>query len=69
VYGFVYAGLDSGLALSPVLFGPLLDAGRFGDALIAVAVLQIAALFTAVRVGSGVRAAERQPVPFAASRT
>jgi MFS family permease len=69
VYGFVYAGLDGGLAMSPVLFGPLLDAGRFGDALIAVAVLQIAALFTAVRVGSGVRAAERQPVPFAASRT
>ena len=28
VYGFVYAGLDSGLAMSPVLFGPLLDAGR-----------------------------------------
>ena len=69
VYGFVYAGLDSGLAVSPVLFGPLLDAGRFGDALIAVAVLQIAALFTVLRVGSGMRAAERKPVPFAASRT
>jgi MFS family permease len=58
VYGFVYSGLDSGLALSPVLFGPLLDAGRFRDALIAVALLQVAALFTAVRVGSGARAAE-----------
>jgi MFS family permease len=27
VYGFVYSGLDTGLAVSPVLFGPLLDAG------------------------------------------
>ena len=58
VYGFVYSGLDTGLAVSPVLFGPLLDAGRFGDALIAVAGLQIAALFTALRVGSRARAAE-----------
>ena len=28
VYGFVYSGLDTGLALSPLLFGPLLDAGH-----------------------------------------
>jgi hypothetical protein len=55
VYGFVYSGLDTGLALSPMLFGPLLDAGRFGDALIAVAVLQVAALLTALRVGTGAR--------------
>ena len=58
VYGFVYSGLDSGLAVSPLLFGPLLDAGRFGDALVSVAVLQVAALFTALRVGSGARAAD-----------
>jgi hypothetical protein len=41
-----------------MLFGPLLDAGRFGDALVAVALLQVAALLTAWRVGSGARAAE-----------
>jgi MFS transporter, FSR family, fosmidomycin resistance protein len=55
VYGFVYSGLDTGLAVSPLLFGPLLDAGRFQDALIAVAVLQALSLFTALRVGSSAR--------------
>jgi MFS family permease len=56
VYGFVYSGLDTGLALSPLLFGPLLDAGRFSAALMAVAVLQTAALLTAMRVGVTARA-------------
>jgi MFS family permease len=57
VYGFVYSGLDTGQALSPVLFGPLLDAGRFRQALIAVALLQASGLFFALHVGSRVRAA------------
>jgi MFS family permease len=57
VYGFVYSGLDTGQALSPLLFGPLLDAGRFRLALVAVAVLQAAGLMTALHVGSRVRAA------------
>jgi MFS family permease len=56
VYGFVYSGLDVGLAASPLLFGPLLDAGRFNAALIAVAVLQGASLLTALRVGTTARA-------------
>jgi MFS family permease len=56
VYGFVYSGLDTGLALSPLFFGPLLDAGRFREALVAVAVLQVAALATAWRVGGAARA-------------
>ena len=56
VYGFVYSGLDTGLALSPLLFGPLLDAGRFSAALMAVAVLQTASLLTAMRVGVTARA-------------
>lgn len=56
VYGFVYSGLDTGQALSPVLFGPLLDAGRFRHALIAVAVLQAAGLVAALQVGGRVRA-------------
>lgn len=68
VYGFVYSGLDTGLAVSPMLFGPLLDAGRFGDALIAVAVLQVAALLTALRVGTGARTAETRPRAMATSR-
>jgi len=55
VYGFVYSGLDTGLAVSPVLFGALLDAGRFKAALASVAVLQVAALLTAWRVGTSAR--------------
>jgi MFS family permease len=57
VYGFVYSGLDTGQALSPLLFGPLLDAGRFQQALVAVALLQVAGLLTALHVGSRVRGA------------
>ena len=37
IYGFVYSGLDIGLAMSPLAFGPLLDAGKFQAALVAVA--------------------------------
>ncbi|MFN9478398.1 MAG: MFS transporter [Betaproteobacteria bacterium] len=59
VYGFVYSGLDLGLAVSPIVFGPLLDAGYFRAALAGVAVLQIAALLSALRVGRGVRQAAR----------
>jgi MFS family permease len=55
VYGFVYSGLDTGLAVSPLLFGPLLDRGRFQDALIAIAVLQIVSLFTIFRIGINAR--------------
>ena len=56
VYGFVYSGLDTGLALSPLIFGPMLDAGRFNAALTSVAVLQTASLLTAMRVGTSARA-------------
>jgi len=55
IYGFVYSGLDVGLAISPLAFGPLLDAGKFQAALVAVALLQIAALLTAIRIGNAAR--------------
>ena len=58
VYGFVYSGLDAGQALSPLVFGPVLDAGRFRQPLIAIALLQAAALLTALRVSSRTRLAE-----------
>jgi MFS transporter, FSR family, fosmidomycin resistance protein len=58
IYGFVYSGLDTGQALSPLVFGPILDAGRFRQPLIAIAVLQLAALLTALRVSSRVRSVE-----------
>jgi MFS family permease len=55
IYGFVYSGLDVGLAMSPLVFGPLLDAGKFQAALVAVAMLQVAALLTAMRIGTAAR--------------
>ncbi len=51
VYGFVYSGLDIGLAASPLLFGPLMDGGRFAEVLVGVALLQGVAVFTVLRVG------------------
>ena len=65
VYGFVYSGLDSGQALSPVLFGPLLDAGHFRQALFAVAALQASGLFFALHVGNRIQAS----TPLAAPAT
>jgi MFS family permease len=51
VYGVVYSGLDVGLAAAPLAFGPLMDAGRFQQVLVGVAVLQALAILTAVRMG------------------
>lgn len=67
VYGFVYSGLDTGQALSPLLFGPLLDAGHFRRALVAVALLQAAGLVFALNVGRQVRAVP--PLATAVTRT
>ncbi len=51
VYGFVYSGIDAGLALAPLVFGPLMDAGRFTQVLWGVAALQVLAIATALAVG------------------
>ncbi|HYB50390.1 MAG TPA: MFS transporter [Burkholderiaceae bacterium] len=50
VYGFVYSGLDGGLAVAPLLVGRLLDHGWFRSGLICIAALQISAVFVALRV-------------------
>jgi FSR family fosmidomycin resistance protein-like MFS transporter len=52
VYGFVYSGLDAGMAVIPVVFGGLLDAGLFRTALAGIAVLQVGALLSAFGVGN-----------------
>jgi MFS transporter, FSR family, fosmidomycin resistance protein len=52
VYGFVYSGIDVGLACAPIVFGPLMDAGRYSHVLWGVAVLQTLAIATALTVGS-----------------
>jgi len=51
VYGFVYSGLDGGLAIAPLLVGRLLDHGWFRSGLVCIAALQISATFVALRVG------------------
>ena len=55
VYGFVYSGLDLGLAMAPLMFGALMDHGRFGAVLIGIAVFQALAILTALRVGWSAR--------------
>lgn len=59
VYGFVYSGIDTGLALAPLAFGPLMDAARYSDVLWGVAILQSLAIFMALGVGSRARRALR----------
>jgi FSR family fosmidomycin resistance protein-like MFS transporter len=52
IYGFVYSGIDVGLALAPLAFGPLMDAGHYRAVLWGVALLQVLAIGTALAVGS-----------------
>ncbi|MDE2441826.1 MAG: MFS transporter [Betaproteobacteria bacterium] len=54
VYGFVYSGLDLGLAVAPLIFGGLMDSQRFGEVLVGIAILQTLAIFSALRVGKAV---------------
>jgi MFS family permease len=51
VYGFVYSGLDVGLALGPLAFGALLDAGGRNGVLPGVALLQVLAVLTVLTMG------------------
>ena len=51
VYGFVYSGLDVGLALGPLVFGMLLDAGGRDGVLPGIALLQILAVVTVLAMG------------------
>jgi MFS family permease len=65
VYGFVYSGLDVGLAMAPVVFGRLMDRGRFGAVLAGVALLQGFAVLAALRVGVARAEAGREELPTA----
>jgi MFS family permease len=51
VYGFVYSGIDVGLAMGPLAFGALLDAGGRDGVLPGVALLQILAVLTVLAMG------------------
>ncbi len=52
IYGFVYSGIDAGLAIAPILFGLLMDAGRYAHVLWGVAFLQTLAIGAALLVGA-----------------
>jgi len=56
IYGFVYSGIDTGLAIAPLVFGLLMDAGRYASVLWGVALLQTLAIVTALAVGTRSRA-------------
>jgi MFS family permease len=52
VFGVVYSGLDSGLALGPLMFGALMDAGHPSWVFVGIALFQGLAIATAVGVGT-----------------
>lgn len=51
VYGFVYSGLDTGLATAPLIFGTIMDGGHFSALWVGVALFQGLAVVSALRVG------------------
>ena len=55
VYGVVYSGLDVGQAITPLIFGLLMDHGQFRGVLIGMALLQITLIFSAFKLRSVAR--------------
>ena len=51
VYGTVYSGLDTGFAVSPLLFGALMDAGWYRATLAGAALALLLSVYAAVGVG------------------
>jgi FSR family fosmidomycin resistance protein-like MFS transporter len=47
VYGVVYAGMDIGQAVSPLIFGRLMDHGQFGGVLLGLAAVQLVLIASA----------------------
>ncbi|MBG6222126.1 MFS family permease [Janthinobacterium sp. CAN_S1] len=60
VYGVVYSGLDSGLAVGPLFFGALMDGDHPALLFVFIGVFQALAIATAVGVGGKTRAAGLQ---------
>jgi predicted MFS family arabinose efflux permease len=51
VYGLVYSGLDVGFALSPILFGALMDHGHYQATLLGAALVLLLSVAAALGVG------------------
>ncbi|MBA5687177.1 MFS transporter [Rugamonas apoptosis] len=60
VFGVVYSGLDSGLALGPLLFGALMDGGHPAGVFVGIGVFQALVIVTALGVGGQVRPPQPQ---------
>jgi MFS family permease len=58
VFGTVYSGLDSGLAIGPLMFGLLMDWKMVPGVFILIAAFLMMALLTAYRVGENNRSVE-----------
>lgn len=52
VYGVVYGGLDVGQAITPLIFGLLMDHGQFRGVLIGLALVQCILIFSAFKLRS-----------------
>jgi MFS transporter, FSR family, fosmidomycin resistance protein len=52
VYGVVYGGLDVGQAVTPLIFGLLMDYGQFRGVLIGLALVQCTLIFSAFKLRS-----------------
>ena len=57
VYGLVYSGLDTGFAVSPLVFGVFMDRGWYGATLLGAALMLL--LSVGVALGVGVRTVQR----------
>jgi MFS family permease len=52
VYGLVYSGLDTGFAISPLIFGVFMDRGWYGATLLGAAAVLLLSVVAALGVGS-----------------
>jgi len=52
VYGLVYSGLDTGFAISPLVFGIFMDRGWYGATLMGAATVLMMSVFAALGVGA-----------------
>ena len=52
VYGLVYSGLDTGFAISPVVFGAFMDHGWYGATLVGAAAVLLLSVVAALGVGA-----------------
>jgi MFS family permease len=62
VFGMVYSGLDSGLAVGPLIFGLLMDWEMAPGVFILIAIFLLLSLLTAYRVSGNTRASQLKHV-------